>query len=152
MAVLVDNAMGEMSAASDLRRSGLLRNGHILTLPLYANKPAADMEDVIGWRNYLTLVNKAYGLVGTTELKDEERPEERVARVVEERFRNMPTFQSGFSRYTASEYFIRHRDAVFTALPEVPPALDRFEEIFRDLNHLLEQNVAQSEVVSRAAS
>jgi predicted ATPase len=152
MAVLVDNAMGETSTTSDLKRSGLLRNGHILTLPLYANKPAADMEDVIGWRNYLTLVNKAYGLVGTTEIKDEERPEERVARVVEEKFRHMPTFQSGFSRYTASEYFIKHRDAVFTALPDVPPALDRFEGIFRDLNLLLEQTVAQSLVVSRVAS
>lgn len=152
MAVLVDNAMGEMNSASDLRRSGLLRNGHILTLPMYANKPAADLEDVIGWRNYLTLVNKAYGLVGTTELKDEEQTEERVARVVEERFRNMPTFRTGFSRYTASEYFIKHRDAVFTALPDVPPALDRFEGIFRDLNQLLEQDIAQSVVVSRVAS
>ena len=152
MAVLIDNGAGEMNAASDLRRSALLRNGHVLTLPLYANKPAADLEDVIGWRNYLTLVNKAYGLVGTTELKDEEQTGERVTRVVEERFRNMPTFQSGFSRYTASEYFIKHRDAVFTALPDVPPALDRFEGIFRDLNQLLEQDVAQSVVVSRAAS
>jgi hypothetical protein len=150
MAVLVDNVMGEINAASDLGRSALLRNGHILTLPLYAKKPAADLEDVIGWRNYLTLVNKAYGLVGTTELKDGERPGERVARVVEERFRKMPTFE--FSRYTASEYFIKHRDAVLTVLPDVPPALDRFEGIFRDLNHLLEQNVAQSVVVSRAAS
>jgi len=144
--------MGDVNAASVLKRSGLLRNGHILTLPLYANKPAADLEDIIGWRNYLTLVNKAYGLVGTTELKDEERQEERVARVVEERFRNMPTFQPGFSRYTASEYFIKHRDAVFTALPDVPPALDRFEGIFRDLNQLLEQNGAQSVIVSRVAS
>jgi hypothetical protein len=138
LAVLVDNGTGEMNAVSDLRRSALLRNGHVLTLPLYANKPAADLEDVIGWRNYLTLVNKAYGLVGTTELKDEEQTEERVARVVEERFRNMPAFPSGFSRYTASEYFIKHRDAVFTALPDVPPALDRFEGIFRDLNQLLD--------------
>ena len=64
----------------------------------------------------------------------------------------MPTFQSGFSRYTASEYFIKHRDAVFTALPDVPPALDRFEGIFRDLNLLLEQNAGQPVVVSTAAS
>ena len=152
MAVLVDNGAEESNTATDLGRSVLLRNGHILTLPLYANKPAADMEDIIGWRNYLTLVNKAYGLVGTTELKDEEQAEERVARVVEERFRNMPTFRAGFSRYTASEYFIKHRDAVFTALPDVPPALDRFEGIFRELNQWLEQDVAQSMVVSRAAS
>jgi hypothetical protein len=76
-------------------------------------------------------------------LKDEEQTEERVAKVVEEKFRGMPSFMAGFSRYTASEYFIKHRDAVFNALPDVPPALDRFEGIFKDLNNMLRERVSQ---------
>jgi hypothetical protein len=148
VAVLVDYGMEERNSAAELRTCKLLRDGCVLTLPLYVNKPEADVEDIIGWRNYLTLVNKAYGLVGTTELKDEEQAEERVARVVEERFRGMPSFVSEFSRYTASEYFIKHRDAVFNALPDVPPALDRFEGIFKDLNNMLRDRASQSVVRS----
>jgi hypothetical protein len=129
-----------------------LLDGHVLTLPLYVNKAEADMEDVIGWRNYLTLVNKAYGLVGSSELKDDEQAEVRVAKVVENKFRTMPSFGPGFSRYTASEYFIKHRDAVFNALPEVPSALDRFESIFRDLNNMLAGCVPESMATSTSRS
>jgi len=152
VAVLLDYSLGEKNNTTDLRRSKLLRDGHVLTLPLYVNKPEADVEDVIGWRNYLTLVNKAYGLVGATELKDEEQTEERVAKVVEDKFRTMPSFKAGFSRYTASEYFIKHRDAVFNALPDVPQALDRFEGIFKDLNNMLGERVSQSVVRSSSRS
>jgi AAA ATPase-like protein len=150
IAVLVDSCLGEKNSAAELRTCKLLQDGYVLTLPLYVNKSEADMEDIIGWRNYLTLVNKAYGLVGATELKDEEQTEERVAKVVEEKFRGMPSFMAGFSRYTASEYFIKHRDAVFNALPDVPPALDRFEGIFKDLNNMLRERVSQS--VDRSGS
>ncbi|PYX82254.1 MAG: ATP-dependent endonuclease [Acidobacteria bacterium] len=145
VAVLVDYSLGEeKKGPTAVGRLKLLLDGHVLTLPLYVNKPEADMEDVIGWRNYLTLVNKAYGLVGSSELKDDEQAEARVAKVVEDKFRAMPSFGVGFSRYTASEYFIKHRDAVFNALPDVPPALDRFESIFKDLNNMLAGCVSES--------
>jgi hypothetical protein len=147
VAVLVDESRDD---TADLRRSKFLRDGHLLMLPLYVNKPEADMEDMIGWRNYLTLVNKAYGLVGSSELKDEERTAERVAKVVEDKFRSMPDHRTAFSRYTASEYFIKHRDAVFCALPDVPSALDRFEGIFRDLNSILGAGVSASVVRSES--
>jgi AAA ATPase domain len=137
VAVLIDCSLGEKNCVEALGRAQLLREGHVFTLRLYVNKPEADVEDVIGWRNYLALVNKAYGLVGATEVKEEERAEERVAKAVENRFRTMPSFVAGFNRYTPSEYFIQHRDAVFNAFPDVPPALDRFEGIFRDLNSTL---------------
>jgi len=147
VAVLVDDSR---DGTADLRRSKFLRDGHLLLLPLYVNKPEADMEDMIGWRNYLTLVNKAYGLVGSSELKDEERTAERVAKVVEDKFRSMPDHRTAFSRYTASEYFIKHRDAVFCALPDVPSALDRFEGIFRDLNSIVGAGLPASVVRSES--
>lgn len=150
VAVLIDYSLGEKKSPAGVGRLKLLLDGHVLTLPLYVDKPEADMEDVIGWRNYLTLVNKAYGLVGSAELKDDEQAEVRVTKVVEDKFRTMPSFGAGFSRYTASEYFIKHRDAVFNALPDVPPALDRFESIFKDLNNML--GGAVSESVVRASS
>jgi energy-coupling factor transporter ATP-binding protein EcfA2 len=152
LAVLVDHSLGEKKNPADLGRLKQLLDGHVLTLPLYVNKAEADMEDVIGWRNYLTLVNKAYGLVGSSELKDDEQAEVRVAKVVENKFRTMPSFGPGFSRFTASEYFIKHRDAVFNALPEVPSALDRFESIFRDLNNMLAGCVPESMATSTSRS
>lgn len=150
LAVLLDYSPGEKKSPAGIGTLKLLQDGHVLTLPLYVNKPEADLEDVIGWRNYLTLVNKAYGLVGTSELKEDEQTEARVAKVVEDKFRTMPSFVPGFSRYTASEYFIKHRDAVFSALPDVPPALDRFESIFRDLNNMLSGCVSES--IARSTS
>ncbi len=144
LAVLIDCSLGEKSSVEDLGRAQLLQKGRVLMLRLYVNKPEADVEDVIGWRNYLALVNKAYGLVGATELKEEERVEERVTKVVENRFRTMPAFVAGFNRYTPSEYFIKHRDAVFNAFPDVPQALDRFEGIFKDLNTILVGSVPES--------
>jgi len=149
LAVLMDCGLGGENA-EDGGRSQVLREGHVLTLRLYVNKPEADVEDVIGWRNYLTLVNKAYGLVGATELKEEERVEERVTKAVESKFLTMPSSVAGFNRYTPSEYFLKHRDAVFNAFPEVPQALDRFEGIFRDLNHMLGECAPGSIASSKA--
>jgi hypothetical protein len=137
VAVLADQTPGDRNNIADLMKSKLLLDNHVLAFPLYASKPQADVEDVIGWRNYLTLVNRAYSLVGTTELKDEEQVDNKVVKIVEDRFRSMPPGVARFSRFTASEYFIQHRDAVFNALPELPAALDRFEGIFRDLNGML---------------
>ncbi len=67
-----------------------------------------------------------------------------MTKVVENRFRTMPAFVAGFNRYTPSEYFIKHRDAVFNAFPDVPQALDRFEGIFKDLNTILVGSVPES--------
>ena len=149
LAVLMDCSL-EGKNIENLGRSQVLREGRVLTLHLYVNKPEADVEDVIGWRNYLTLVNKAYGLVGATELKEEERAEERVTKAVENKFRTMPSFVAGFNRYKPSEYFLKHRDAVFNAFPDVPQALDRFEGIFRDLNSMLGECAPGSTANSKA--
>lgn len=136
IAVLVDSTMTN-NGTGDRNGHKLLHDNHVLILPLYAGKPVADMEDMIGWRNYLTLVNKTYGLVGTTELKEEELPTERVVDIVEEKFLAMPPGVAPFSRYTTSEYFTKHRDSVFNAFPDLPPALDRFERVFKELNNML---------------
>ena len=136
-AVLVDEAIGGENGTADLGRSRLLQDNHVLTLPRYVNKFEADVEDIVGWRNYLTLVNKTYGLVGATELKDEEQTQERVTKIVAGRFHAMPPGIPGFSRYTVSEYFIQHREAVCNLLPDLPSALDRFEAMFRDANNML---------------
>jgi len=135
-AVLISRA-GDQKSTLDLSEAKLLQDSNVLTLPIYADKIEAEVEDMIGWRNYLTLVNKTYSLVGTIELKDEEQAQERVTKIVTERFHTMPAGIPGFSRYTVSEYFIQHREAVCSALPDLPYALDRFEKIFVDLNHML---------------
>lgn len=140
-AVLVEQMIGE-NGTGELGRSKLLQDNHVLTLPRYANKFEADVEDIVGWRNYLTLVNKTYGLVGSTELKDEEQAQDRVTKIVAGRFHAMPPGIPGFSRYTVAEYFIQHREAVCNVLPDLPSALDRFEAIFRDANSMLQTSEA----------
>jgi len=137
IAVLIDYAQGQKKKVEELRRSKILQEGHVLTFDTFAKKPEADIEDAIGWRNYLTLVNLCYGLEGANVLNDPEAANDRVLKKVHERFGTMPVGIPEFDHYTVSEYLIKNRTAVFAAMPDLDSALDRFEEIFKQLNGML---------------
>jgi len=46
--VLTDFASGQKKKVNDVRRSKILRDGHVLTMDSYAGQPQADIEDVLG--------------------------------------------------------------------------------------------------------
>jgi predicted ATP-dependent endonuclease of OLD family len=137
VAVLVDYAHGQKKKVEDLRRSKILQDNHVLTFDMFTAKPEADVEDVIGWQNYLTLVNSCYGLDGANALTDPEAPNDRVVKKVQEKFAVMPPGTPEFDHYAVSEYLIKNRDAVLSAMPALDAALDRFENIFKQLNGML---------------
>lgn len=137
VAVLVDYARGQKKKIEDLRKSKILEENHILTFDVFAGKPEADIEDVIGWQNYLALVNACYGLDGATSLKEPEDTNQRVVKKVEERFATMPTSVPEFDHYTCSEYLLENRDTVLAGMPDLESALGRFEGVFKRLNAML---------------
>ena len=137
VAVLMDYAQGQKKRVEELRRSKLLQANHVLTFDLFARKPEADVEDVIGWKNYLALINTCCELDSKSALTDPENADSRVIKKVEERFRAMPPAMPEFDHYMPSEFMVRNREAALKSMPEADTALGRFEEIFKSLNAML---------------
>ena len=118
IAVLVDYAHGQKKKVEDLRRSKILQDNHVLTFDMFTEKPEADIEDVIGWTNYMQLVNATYGLAGGNQLRDAESPN-RVLTKVEERFGTMPPEIPEFDHYAPAEYAIKNREEILAAMPDL---------------------------------
>lgn len=137
IAVVTDLAVGQKKKVETLRRSKLLRDGHVLTMDTYADQPEADIEDIIGRANYVDLVRLAYNLPAERSLPTI-RPSNapiRVVKEVEEFFGTLPPEIDGFDHYRPAEFLIQLGPS-FT-LPELEPAMRRFEDLFRDLNAML---------------
>lgn len=135
VAVLTDLAHGEKSKIERLRRSNLLQDGHIFTADTFAEKPEADIEDLIGDKGYVDLVNRTLGLRGKTKLKAPANPG-RIVKWVEEQTRVLPTDVEDFNHYKPAEYLMTFgTDDTFES---ESVALDRFEKLFSELNSLLD--------------
>jgi predicted ATP-dependent endonuclease of OLD family len=137
VAILMDYAHGQKKKVEDVRRSKLLQENHVLTCDVFAGKPEADLEDVIGWHNYEKLVNACYGLDGGQALNDPVEGATRVTAKVEERFMTMPPDTPEFDHYAPAEYLFQNREATLKDFPESDEALSRFERIFTQLNEML---------------
>ncbi len=140
VAVLTDFASGQKKKVEDLRRSKILRDGHVLTMDAYAGQPEADIEDVLGATFYVDLVNACYDLTGK-ETVTLPPAGSRVLKHVEDHFRTLPATVPEFNHYPPASYLTEHRGAVLkkVAGAEVDAALTRFEKLFADANALLPQ-------------
>jgi len=137
LAVLTDYHTGLKKQVRSLRESELLKAGHVFSAEMYAGQDEADIEDLLGWSFYIELVNLSYSLTGSQRMPID-KPTKGTARVlvnVEERFKSICT---EFDHYTPSVYLTENSDKIKKSLPEMNEALDKFERLFIDLNHLLE--------------
>jgi len=135
IAVVIDFASGQKRKVEDLRRNELLRGGRVLTAEAYAGQPEADIEDVIGAANYVSLVNACYNLTGAQAVQvPVSGATVRIVKHVEDHFRTLPTSAPEFDHFAPSRYLIEHSTSV---LPDLPGALERYERLFADLNVLL---------------
>jgi predicted ATPase len=137
IATLVDFAEGSKKKVRDLRGSDLLRSGHVFSAEHYAGQSEADVEDLLGREAYVHLVNDCYALHPSSELpttKPTGAPE-RVVKEVEEHFRTVATTGSEFDHYRPAEFL--NQKGLDYALRGIDRALDRFEELFSDVNGLL---------------
>ncbi len=136
VAVFADFASGQKKKIEELRRSELLRQGHVLTADAYAAQQEADIEDLLGSSTYVALVNTAYGLTGTTTVTAPPSPT-RIVKAVEDQFRLFGTGVPEFDHFAPSSYLLENRSSMFSQLPEIDAGLARFEKLFSDLNGLL---------------
>jgi predicted ATP-dependent endonuclease of OLD family len=137
VAVLTDLAKGQKKKIEDLRRSTLLREGHVLSAEKYTSQEEADIEDIIGADNYAYLVNACYALSDTQKIQPNETGA-RIAKTVEDHFRTLAPEFPEYDHFKPSLFLIENKKAVIEKMPDLPNALDRFERLFNDLNALLE--------------
>jgi AAA ATPase domain len=138
VAVLTDFASGQKKTVEDLRRSKILRDGHVFTMDTYAGQREADIEDFLGAALYVKIVNACYSLSGNQVLSIPSIGS-RIVKAVEEQFRLMPASVLEFDHYTPAVYFTEHQSSILSQLPETDLELviNRFERLFNDLNALL---------------
>jgi hypothetical protein len=123
----------------DLRRSKLLRDGHVLTADMYADQEEADTEDLIGRAAYTALVNQAYSLTSTKRLVGSDADGEvgRVLKTVKDHFGTLAPESPEFDHFKPAVYLLENRGELIRNLPGMERALERFEKLFADLNALL---------------
>ena len=68
IAVLVDLAVGQKNQVEKLRRSELLKAGHVLTVADFCDKKEADIEDMFEPDLYTEMLNETYALSGKNKL------------------------------------------------------------------------------------
>ena len=134
---LLDYAKSDRKAIEDLRKSEILKSGRVLTFERYAGQPEADIEDVIGAKNYVELVNRTYGVTGTDLMPVPAAPVPRILKAAEAHFRTVKAATPEFDHYAPSRYFCENQAVLLAAFPEVDAMLDRFEAIFKDLNPMI---------------
>jgi hypothetical protein len=135
VAVLTDFAKGQKKKIDDLRKSKLLSEAKIITITAYTSTEEADTEDMIGRDGYIALVTQAYGL---KKLTVGDQPTHRVVKDVEDAFRVLQPDTAEFDHFFPSSFLIEN-PATLKALPGYDDALNRFEQLFKDLNAFLKK-------------
>lgn len=142
IAALMDYHEGQKKLVNDLANSGLLPEGHLLKTSDFANKEESDIEDLIGWGLYRYLVNKAMRLHSEIKITEDDSAigDKRIVKFVEQKFCTMPPGTEEFDHYKPAEFLLGIDNQGESQLPELDPALTRFEELFKTLNALIPQN------------
>ena len=139
IAALFDYHDGQKKLIDNLEKSRLLDDGHLLRTSDFVNQDDSDIEDLIGWELFVSLVNGALQIPEPHKLPLE-RPADsdiRVVMEVEKRARLLPPGIREFNHFVASEYLCSLSMDEASKSPGLDYALDRFEELFKRLNGLI---------------
>ncbi len=131
----------------DSKRSGdsmleyeLLQGGRVLTPLMYLEGQAeADIEDMIGRQLYAALVNHCYDL-NKRQIWNPQKAKEEPTRIVPEAESHFAAFTGSkhvFDRYTVAAYLLNHSFELIDVLTDIEQSMDRFENLFVDMNRLL---------------
>lgn len=137
-AVLTDFHKGDKNKVRQLNDSGLLKAGHLFTASQFTGQEEADVEDMLGRELYIQIVAGCFGLVVSNRLP-QDAPNggpSRVLEEVKEHFRTVATDVPEFDHLSPAIHLVEHESG-FVTRDGVEFALDRFEELFRQLNKLL---------------
>lgn len=141
VAVLTDFAEGQKNKIDALRRSKLLRDGHVFTTSDFCDQEESDVEDLFGSKLYLDIVNRTYGLKGKSVISEQSltasgEKSVRVLKQVEAAMR-LNTSAPDFDHFAPADWILRNPGVLSEDTEVVNEALERFEKLFQALNPLL---------------
>ncbi len=139
VAALIDFANGQKGSVDRLRKSQLLRDGHVLLATDFCNQAEADVEDLIGEELLLDLVNAAYAVPNDQKLVARSLPAGpganlRVVPKVEAAMKLVSTAKV-FDHFQQASWLIQNPNALDAT--RHAETFDRFEQLFIALNKLL---------------
>jgi len=139
IAVVTDYHHGEKSKVRSLKEGQLLKAGHVFTADQYVKGDEADIEDVLGRDNYFAIVDAAYGLGDDQTMKNFIGDSSaRVVVDVASHFACLPPEVPEYDHYGPAIHAIQNSDAIENILPNLDEALNNFEQLFKDINAILE--------------
>ena len=142
VAVLTDFAHGAKGKVNRIRKSDILRAGHVYTIADFVDAPEADIEDIFDSDVYVEIVNLSYALPKshrvTTEKLDQDASTTRLVKKVEAMFNVMPESIPVFDHFTPAAWLIRNPAILTGESAAIQRTLSVAERIFATLNSLLE--------------
>lgn len=144
IAVLTDFAKGQKKKVERLRQSQLLKEGHVFTVADFCDQDEGDIEDLLSPDLFVSMVNESYSLPDEHKLTADKliKADENTVRQVvkaEAYFRLLPEEINTFDHFTPSNWLIQHPKFLAGDSAEVNESLDRFENVFKTFNGLLDQ-------------
>ncbi|ALK89155.1 ATP-dependent nuclease [Limnohabitans sp. 63ED37-2] len=139
VAALIDYANGQKNNVEKLRKSQLLRDGHVILATDFCGQAEADTEDLLGDDLFLELVNAAYDIADEKKLVSATLPAGPGANL-----RIVPKVEAAMKLVASAREFDHFHQASW--LIQNPTVLDatrhatafhRFEVLFEELNKLL---------------
>jgi predicted ATP-dependent endonuclease of OLD family len=136
-AVLTDVTNGGKKNIEELRRSSLLQQGHVIGADIYTGQTEADIEDIVGRRNYGALVNACYNLSNRQKIESQDNVSSRIVKDVEEHFATLDPETPPFDQFQPALFLLENRQEALRVFPDFESALLRFEQLFEGVNSLL---------------
>jgi predicted ATP-dependent endonuclease of OLD family len=140
VAALIDYAAGQKNGVEKLRKSQLLRDGHVLLANEFCGQDEADIEDLLGPDLFVEIVNSAYvvptdKLLNVSALPSGGGMNQRIVPKVAAAMNLIPTVKE-FDHFYQSSWLIENPSALNAA--KHATAFDRFETLFVAINRLLD--------------
>jgi hypothetical protein len=125
----------------NLKRSNLLREGHVYTVADFCDQ---DVEDLLDKELFIDIINNAYELkeedvLTTTKLTDTNKNTPRQVLQAEAFFNLLPEEIPVFDHFTPASWLIQNPCLLDKKGKKTDASLARFEEIFKTLNKQLEE-------------
>jgi predicted ATP-dependent endonuclease of OLD family len=136
---LTDFAKKDQKKLENLRKSGMLRDGALLSIADFVAQEEADVEDLLEPPFFCQVVNSAYGLGGKSALDEQKLSEadsntRRLVKKAEAYFRTLPETIPMFDHFTPASWLLSNPAILGTSDDAVLKTLDRAEELFKILN------------------
>lgn len=140
--VLCDLGTGDKNKVERLRQSQILKSERVLTAADFTGQPESDVEDLFDPILYCNLVSQALGLNNAQSLTPKGVADAlpntvRIVKQVEAACKLLPPEVPEFGHYVPAEWLMRHPAALDGETSEIEASLQRFENVFKAINHLL---------------